>query len=464
MPVPAEFVWGVASSAYQIEGAVSDDGRSPSSWDAFCEQDGRVFNGHSGEVACDHYHRLEEDTDLIAGLGVGAYRLSVSWPRVLPEVTGRVNEAGLAYYDRLIDALLARGVDPWVTLYHWDHPQAMQEQGGWLNRDSADWFAEYAAVVVDRLSDRVRHWMTINEPQIFIGLGHVSGEHAPGLKLSRREALLVSHHALLAHGKGVEAIRNHARTDPVIGWAPVGDVVVPIDESTGSVEAARQLMFTVREPDRAWAFNNTWFADPVVHGHYPEDAIALFGADAPDVQSGDMEQICQPIDFYGMNTYSARVARMGESGAELVEFPPGHPRTAFGWAVTPEAMYWGPKFLSERYKLPICVTENGLASMDWVGLDGGVADTGRIDFLARYIGQLERAVREGVDVQGYFHWSILDNFEWAEGYRMRFGLVHVDYETQARTAKASYHWYRDVIARGGVAQAFEGSNASTGDA
>ncbi len=451
MPVSSEFVWGVASSAYQIEGAASEGGRSPSVWDTFCREKGRVFNGETGDVACDHYHRVEEDADLIADLGVNAYRLSVSWPRVLPDVTGRVNDSGLAYYDRLVDALLARNVQPWITLYHWDHPAAMQERGGWLNRESADWFAEYTAVVVDHLSDRVQHWMTLNEPQIFIGLGHLMGDHAPGLKLTRKETLLASHHALLAHGKGVEAIRAHSKSESVIGWAPVGDVVVPVDDKPESIEAARALMFQVRQPDGNWAFNNPWFADPVVLGRYPEDALNQFGGDAPEVREGDLEQIKQPIDFYGMNTYSALFARMGDDGPELVDFEPGVPRTTFGWAVVPEAMYWGPKFLSERYKLPLYVTENGLASMDWVGLDGAVNDTGRIDFLSRYIAQLERSIADGVDVRGYFQWSIMDNFEWAEGYKMRFGLVHVDYRTLERTPKASYDWYREVIARGGVA-------------
>lgn len=450
MAVPGEFVWGVASSAYQIEGAAAVGGRSPSVWDTFSHADGRVFNGHTGDTACDHYHRIDQDADLIAGLGVNAYRFSISWPRVLPEVTGQINEEGLAFYDRLVDALLARGVQPWITLYHWDHPEAMQQRGGWLSRESADWFAEYTAVVVDRLSDRVEHWMTLNEPQIFIGLGHIKGEHAPGLNLSRKESLLASHHALLAHGKSVQAIRAHAKRDATIGWAPVGDVVVPADDKPESIEAARQLMFSVREPEGNWAFNNPWFADPVVLGHYPEDAMRSFGDDAPEVRPGDLECINQPIDFYGMNTYSALLARMGPQGPEIVEFAPGVPRTMFTWPVVPEAMYWGPKLLSERYSLPVYVTENGLASMDWVGRDGKINDAGRIDFLARYISQLERAVAHDVDVRGYFQWSIMDNFEWAEGYKMRFGLVHVDYESLQRTPKASYDWYRDLIARGGV--------------
>ncbi|MEZ6243324.1 MAG: GH1 family beta-glucosidase [Phycisphaerales bacterium] len=450
MAFPKDFVWGVASSAYQIEGAAREGGRSPSVWDTFCETPGKVFEANTGDVACDHVHRMEEDVELIAALGVGAYRLSISWPRVMPEGTGRVNEEGLAFYDRLVDALLARGVAPWVTLYHWDHPQAVQDRGGWLGRESADWFAEYTGAVVDRLSDRVDHWMTINEPQIFIGHGHVLGTHAPGLKLTRKESLLAAHHALLAHGKAAQVIRAKAKTTPSVGWAPVGDVVSPIDDSASSLEAARQLMFRVRDLEGNWAFNNTWFGDPVVFGRYPQDAVEAFGGDAPEPRRGDMEQIAQPLDFYGVNVYTGRRAKMGSKGPELVGFPPGHPRTAFGWAVEPESLYWGTKLLAERYKLPLYMTENGLASMDWVAQDGTVPDHGRIDFLSRYIGALERAAAEGVDIRGYFHWSIMDNFEWAEGYRMRFGLVHVDYETQKRTPKASYAWYRGVVEHGGV--------------
>ncbi len=453
MTFPADFVWGVASSSYQIEGAVAEGGRTPSVWDTFCREPGRVFEGHTGDVACDHCNRFEEDVALIADLGVGAYRLSVSWPRVIPSGVGAPSDEGLGFYDRLVDALLARGVTPWITLYHWDHPQSLQDRGGWLARESADWFAEYAGHVVDRLSDRVRHWITINEPQVYIGHGHVMGQHAPGLKLSRRESLLAAHHTLLAHGRAAQVIRDRAKTDPVVGWAPVGDVVSPADDSPESIEAARSLMFTVRDPDGSWAFNNTWFGDAAILGRYPEDALKAFGADAPDPQPGDMELIAQPLDFYGVNIYTGHRARMGAAGPELVPFPPGCPRTAFGWTVSPESLYWGPRFLAERYKLPIYITENGLASMDWVSEDGAVHDPGRIDFLSRYLTQLGRAVRDGVDVRGYFHWSILDNFEWAEGYRMRFGLVHVDYQTQTRTPKDSWEWYRGVVARGGVESA-----------
>ncbi len=450
MTFPSDFVWGVASSSYQIEGAASQGGRTPSVWDTFCREPGRVHGGHTGDVACDHVNRMPADVGLIAGLGVNAYRLSISWPRVIPGGVGEVSQEGLGFYDRLVDALLGHRVAPWITLYHWDHPQAIQDRGGWLNRESADWFAEYVGRVVDRLSDRVANWITINEPQIFIGMGHITGTHAPGLELSRRESLLAAHHVMLAHGKAAQTIRERAKTPTNVGWAPVGAVVSPADGHESSVDAARELMFRVSPTEGNWAFNNSWFADAAVFGRYPEDGLRAFGSDAPEPRAGDMEQIAQPLDFYGANTYTGLRARQGADGPEAVEFPPGSPRTMFDWPVAPESLYWGPRFLAERYKLPVYIMENGLASMDWVGEDGQVRDMGRIDFLSRYLKQLGRAINDGVDVRGYFCWSILDNFEWAEGYRMRFGLVHVDYQTLLRTPKASYAWYRDVISGRGV--------------
>lgn len=450
MPFPMDFTWGVASSAYQIEGARTSGGRGPSVWDTFDATPGHVFENHSGEHACDHFHRLESDLDLIAGLGVKAYRFSISWPRVMPHGSGEVSSEGLGFYDRVVDGLLRRGVQPFVTLYHWDHPQAIQDRGGWQARESADWFADYARVVVDRLSDRVTHWMTLNEPQIFIGHGLIDGNHAPGLKLTRRDSLLASHNVMLAHGKATQVIRAGAKKKPLVGWAPVGDTVFPADDRPESIEAARQLTFGIRNPTGNWAFCNTWFADPVVLGHYPEDGLRLFGADAPKPLPGDMEQICQPIDFYGVNIYSGVPAVMGPNGPQVTGFAPGNPRTMFNWCVDERSLYWGPRFIHERYKLPLYITENGLASMDWVHLDGTVPDPGRIDYTARYLGALSQAMEDGVDVRGYFHWSILDNFEWAEGYRMRFGLVHVDYQTLKRTPKQSYHWYKQVIASGGA--------------
>jgi len=442
------FVWGAASSAYQLEGAAAIDGRGPSVWDDMCKRPGAVHGGHTGEVACDHYHRYREDVGLMEGMGLQAYRLSVSWSRVMPEGVGALNAKGLDFYDRLVDALLAAGIQPWVTLFHWDYPMALLHRGGWLNRDCASWFAEYAAVVVQRLGDRVSHWMTLNEPQIFIGLGHGDGTHAPGLKLSLAERLLATHHALLAHGRGVQAIRGNTKRRCLVGWAPVMRVEYPETESAADIDAARRSTFSITQKD---SWNNTWFADPVCLGHYPADGLELFGGDAPKVQPGDMETIHQPLDFFGANIYSGTPVRAGDdSKAQVVVAAPGSPETAFRWSVTPESLYWGPRMIQERFNLPVVITENGMSNVDWIGVDGRVRDGARIDFMRRYLISLRRAVRDGVDVRGYFHWSIMDNFEWAEGYRHRFGLVHVDYTTQQRVLKDSAHWYARVIATNGA--------------
>lgn len=448
MPFPSNFVWGVASASYQVEGAVDRGGRSPSVWDEFSATPGKTFDGHTGAHACGSYDRPDEDAALVGDLGAKAYRFSVAWPRVMPEGVGTINNEGLAYYDRLIDALLARGVDPWVTLYHWDMPARLFHRGGWLNRESVGWFADYTAAVVDRLSDRVTHWMTLNEPQIFLGLGHNEGVHAPGLNLQRDQVLLASHHALLAHGASVQAIRGVARRTPLVGCAPVGAVKVPATDAPADIDASRAAMFAV--PEKSWTFNFAWLCDPMLKGHYPEDGLALFGKDAPKFTDGEMRAIHQPLDFFGVNIYTGDVVRQGGDGPEEVARWPGHPITMFRWPVRPEALYWGPRFLWERYRLPIAITENGLASMDWIHADGKVHDSGRIDFLSRYLGQLRRAAEDGVDLLGYFHWSIMDNYEWAEGYALRFGLVYMDYRSMERLPKDSYRWYAEVIESNGA--------------
>ena len=445
---PDQFTWGVASAAYQVEGTASQDGRGPSVWDTFSATPGRVFDGHTGEIACDAYHRVEEDCDLIAGLGVGGYRFSVSWSRVMPEGTGKLNEQGFAYYDRLIDALLERGVRPWITLFHWDLPQALHEQGGWLNPQSPEWFEQYTKAVVERFSDRVTHWFTLNEPAIFLGYGYKDGVNAPGLKLSRREVLLATHNALLAHGRSVQAIRAYSKREPVVGFAPNGNLHTPATESEADIEAARQATFSI--PKDNWAFNYSWYCDPVLLGQYPEHGLEFFGDDVPSYTDADMETIHQPLDMFGVNIYTGDVVRAGEDG-EPVAMPGerGYPMTMFRWSVNPESLYWGPRFLAERYKLPVVITENGLASMDWVHADGKVHDPGRIDYLTRYLSQLRRAIDDGVDVRGYFQWSIMDNFEWAEGYALRFGLIYIDYETLERIPKDSYAWYKKIVASNG---------------
>jgi len=445
MAYPEGFVWGAATSSYQIEGAHDADGRGESIWDTFCRREGAVHGGHTGETATDHYNRFREDVALMSALGLKAYRLSISWPRIFPGGVGKVNTRGLAFYSRLVDALLDAGITPWVTLFHWDLPQALFLRGGWLSPRIPEWFEGYTQAVVGALSDRVSNWMTLNEPQRFIGLGHEQGTHAPGLKLSRAENLQAVHNALLAHGRAAQIIRSRARVTPNIGWAPVGVVSVPHTNKPEDVVAARKHTFGVRG-----TWNSSWYMDPVFLGHYPEAGLRFFGEDAPKFTASEMELIRQPMDFAGVNLYRADRVRAGADGPEVVPRPVGHPRTAMDWPVEPDCLYWGPRFLYERYKLPIYITENGMASNDWMDKDSRVQDPQRIDFIRRHLLALEKAVGHGVDVQGYFYRSILDNFEWAEGYRRRFGLIHVDYETQKRTPKASARWYGRVIASNGA--------------
>ena len=445
MTFPHDFIWGAAAASYQIEGSTQGvDGCGESVWDLCVKRPGFVKGGDTGFLACDHYHRHREDVALMKEIGLQAYRLSVMWPRILPAGTGAVNEKGLAFYDRLIDTLLDAGITPWVTLFHWDFPAALFHRGGWLNPDSPLWFEEYAAVVVDRLSDRVHHWFTLNEPACFIGLGHQIGVHAPGVQLSPAEVNRAWHHSLLAHGRGVRVIRQASKSPGCqVGFAPVFRTCIPATESAADIEAARRMMFDGR--DRSM-FEPGWNLEPVLNGVYPEDLLKLWGADAPVIREGDMELIRQPIDFIGFNLYQSGLVRAGAGGLpEDIPYPTHHPRTQLGWPVTPDALYWAARFLHERYALPLVVTENGLALNDWVSVDGRVHDPLRIDFLTRYLRGLERAVDEAIPVLGYFHWSIMDNFEWAEGFQPRFGLVHVDYTTQQRTIKDSGYWYREVI-------------------
>jgi beta-glucosidase len=444
---PEGFVWGAASASYQIEGAAAEDGKGPSIWDEFCKRPGAIWQGHSGEVACDHYHRWREDIALAEALGLSAYRFSVSWPRVLPEGVGAVNRAGLDFYDRLVDALLAAGIAPYVTLFHWDSPLALHRQGGWLHPDSPRWFADYARAVASRLGDRVPCWMTMNEPQVVVDAGLREGRHAPGEQRPFGEVLLATHHVLLAHGLAVRALRAEAPRSR-IGLAPVGLPAIPASDDPRDVEAARQWTFrTIARSVRT----NAWWMDPIFLGRYPDDGLALFAADLPRVGPDDLRTIAEPLDFFGINLYDAPTVRAGAAGPEALAMPPGAAITAFDWRVTPEALHWGPRFFHERYRLPVLVTENGLSCRDWVSLDGAVHDPQRVDFIARHLRELHRALEAGVPVLGYFHWTLLDNFEWAHGYKHRFGLVFVDFVTQERIAKDSGRWYASVIASNGAA-------------
>jgi len=440
---PADFVWGSGTSSYQIEGSPVHDGGGESVWDVFARREGAIKDGHSGDVACDHYRRYREDVGLMKELGLGAYRFSLSWPRLFPDGTGRRNEAGFAFYDRLIDELLAAGITPWITLFHWDLPQALQRRGGWMARESADWFADYAEAAVTRYSDRVRHWFTHNEPEVFIFLGHHLGTHAPGEKRPWADILTISHHVMLAHGKAVQAMRANARQPIEIGYVAALWPGVPASSAPADLEAARRATFGGLAG---------WLLDPVYRGEYPAQQLAEYGDQVPKYDPDDLKLIAQPLDFFAMNTYQGNIVRAGADGQPQVVAPPqGNPRTAFAvFELLPEALYWGPRWYHERYGLPVYVTENGMSLTDWVSLDGIVDDPQRIDFLRRYLRELRRAVADGVDVRGYFAWSLLDNFEWAEGYRERFGLIHVDYATQKRTPKRSFDWYRETIRTNGA--------------
>ena len=363
---------------------------------------------------------------------------------------GKINEAGLDFYDRLVDALLARHIQPWATLFHWDMPVALFHRGGWLNRASADWFAEYAGVVAERLGDRVKHWMTINEPQVYIGLGHAAGTHAPGMPYDRPDVLRAAHHSLLAHGHAVRAIRAATSEDTRVGWAPHGSIPYP---ATSREEGHRRRPARVhRDPGSRWVVLQQHVVPPiaVIRGEYPADGVRKFGQDMPAGFERDMDAMSPALDFFGVNIYQGQPIVAGEDGGPReASRPVGYPITMCHWPVVPEALYWGPRFLHERYGLPLYITESGCASMDWVHQDGRVHDAPRIDYLARHLTSLRAAVRDGVDVRGYFVWSILDNFEWGEGYRMRFGLIYVDFATLERIPKDSYMWYQQVIMSNG---------------
>lgn len=454
---PRDFVWGASTSAYQIEGARGADGGGESIWDVFSRKPGKVYGGESGERACQHYHRYRDDVALFAELGLRAYHFSVSWPRVIPDGLGAVNAAGLDFYDRLVDALLARDITPWVTLFHWDLPSALYARGGWMNPDMPAWFARYAELVIDRLSDRVRHVITMGEPICFVGTGLFKGGHAPGDQHQLRDVLQAGHHALLAHGTAVRAIRAATRQPLQLGLKGVSEPRVPVPEDITAgidgaavrevdVAAARARTFQVdASPDATSVWFTAWWTDPIYRGAYPQDALDAYGAAAPRIASGDLATISQPLDFFALNTYKGIWARAGRGGPEDVPHPPGYPRSTYGWPIVPEAAYWGPRFLHERYGLPIVITENGLACRDWVDVDGEVRDPQRIDFMVRYLRQVHRAITDGVPITGYFHWSALDNFEWDEAYEQRFGLIHVDFATQRRTPKQSARFYRRVI-------------------
>ena len=437
---PDDFVWGVATSSYQIEGATKEDGRGESIWDTFAGTPGRVVDGDNGEVAVEHFHRYEDDVALMADLGVEAYRFSVAWPRVQPPGSGPVNPAGLDFYDRLVDALLARGITPWATLYHWDLPQPLEDAGGWPARDTAYRFAEYAGMVADRLGDRVKHFITLNEPWCSAFLGYASGRHAPG-RSDGAAALAASHHLLLGHGLAVAELRSRV-PDAQVGITLNLYPVDPAHDGPGTQDAVRRID----------GLSNRWFLDPVLRGAYPKDVMedVAHVSDLSFVEPGDLERISTPLDFLGVNYYTRHVVAPGAfPGSSAVEFRDrGLPTTATGWEVDPDGLHDILTRVTRDYgDIPIVLTENG-AAFDDVLEDGQVHDLERLDFLRTHLLASRRAIRAGVPLRGYFAWSLLDNFEWAEGYAKRFGIVHVDFRTQVRTIKDSGRWYAAFLAGG----------------
>ncbi len=440
-----DFAWGVASSAYQIEGTDENDGRGKCIWDAFSTE-GPGTKGQNAFVTCDHMHRYKEDFALMKELGIKSYRFSINWSRLIPEGTGAVNQTAVAMYRDMIQEMLKNDIKPYLTLYHWELPQALEDKGGWTNPDIVDAFGEYAKVVSENFSDLVEYFFTINEPQCFVGLGYVTGVHAPGKKLSKSETFLASVNALKAHGTAVINLRKYAKQPIKVGYAPTCTIAIPAMNCEADIEAAKKVFFSMSDTADNWAWNVAWFADPVMLGEFPEQGMKLFKEYVPEITEEDMKLISQPIDFLGLNIYNGYYIKAGTNGEpEGVPMKTGYPETAVNWPVHAECLYWGVKFCYERYGLPIYITENGMACHDAVSLDGKVHDPNRQDFLDRYISALQEAADEGVDIRGYFLWTFLDNFEWDQGYHGRFGLIHVDFETQKRIPKDSAYWYKEVI-------------------
>ena len=432
------FTWGVSTSSYQIEGAANEDGRGQSIWDTFCKVPGKVVNFDNGDIACDHYHRYKEDLDLMKWMGVKAYRFSVAWPRVIPDGVGRVNEIGLDFYDRLIDSLLEREIAPWLTMYHWDLPEALQLRGGWNNREIVEWFGEYSEVLTSRFGDRVKNWMTLNEPLCSAWLGHLYGDMAPGIK-DLQTALNVSHNLLMSHGLACQVIRSN------VSEANVGIVinVTPAVPATDSQEDGNAAQL-------ADGFDNRWFLDPVFGRSYPADVIDALGA-SPEIHSGDMKLIAQDLDFLGVNFYSRQTVAADQNSKPLPIRSVNREnvkRTAMNWEVHPQAFEEILLRISKEYSpKAIYITENGSAWNDEV-INGEIIDDERIDYLVRHLDAMRSARDRGAPILGYFAWSFLDNFEWAYGYEKRFGLIYVDYKTQKRTPKKSAFFYRQLLLNG----------------
>jgi beta-glucosidase len=440
---PKGFLWGSATASYQVEGAVHEDGRGVSIWDTFSHTPGKVHNGDTGDVADDSYHRYPEDIALMKALGLKACRFSIAWPRIFPDGTGQPNQKGIDHYRKFADALLAAGVTPFCTLYHWDLPQVLQDNGGWQNKATAQAFADYAGYTAGKLSDLVQHWMTVNEMSSYIELGYSNGIHAPGLKVDRKALAQAKHYAVLGHGLAVQAIRASAGAKAKIGSAENPQAITPVFNAPEHVAAAR----------KAFVEENAPYLTVMHTGKYTEQYLKKLGADAPVFTAEELQIISSPMDFQGLNIYTAEFVRAADNakGYEVVPNPAQYPHMSSEWlTIGPEAMYWTPKLAAETLGIKtIYITENGCSAEDTVAPNGEVYDTARVMYLDAYMRQLQRAVSEGVPVKGYFLWSLLDNFEWADGYSKRFGITYVDFKTQKRTPKLSSKYYANVIAKNG---------------
>ena len=453
---PDGFAWGVATSAFQIEGAVKEDGRGASIWDTYAHTPGKIRHGDNADVANDHYHRYRDDVKLMQDIGVKNYRFSIAWPRIFPDGTGQPNAKGLDFYRRLVDALLEAGIEPFPTLYHWDLPQALQDRGGWQSRDTAKAFADYAGHIAGQLSDRVRHYVTINEFFSIVDIGHrgiktmVDGkkgriEFAPGLRLSNARLNRVRHNAVLAHGLSVQAIRANGKTGIKCGPADNLSTAVPAIETPENIRAAE---IATREMNAA-------YLTVILEGKYTDAYLAAAGNDAPDFTAEDLKIISSPVDFVGINVYRPSVyvvASERAGGFRPIPFNKSHPRMLSTWHLLgPEVMYWAPRQMQALWQpKEIYITENGCGASDQMSADGNVDDSDRIMFLRAHLAHLRRATAEGVRVKGYFHWSLMDNFEWSDGFANRFGLVYVDFQTQKRTPKLSAAWFREAAAKNAV--------------
>ncbi|HLY43271.1 MAG TPA: GH1 family beta-glucosidase [Terracidiphilus sp.] len=439
---PEGFLWGCATAAYQIEGGAHDDGRGPSTWDVFSHTPGKTHDGDTGDVADDSYHLYKEDVQLLKALGVGGYRFSASWSRVFPTGKGEMNQKGLDYYNRLVDELLANHITPYITLFHWDTPAALQ--GGWQSRDTSKAFADYAGFMAKHLGDRVHHIMTTNEFVCFTDLGYKTGQFAPGLKLGAAEVNQIRHHAILAHGLGVQAIRANAPSGTKVGLAENTNVYVPAIETPENVEAARKATRMGAAP----------FLTALMEGKYIEAYLEREGANAPHVEADDFKAIASPLDFVGVNIYTPLFVEADDSkqGYKEIPYPTSQPKMASPWILlAPECLYWGVRNVVDLWKIPeVYITENGTSSDDVLKADGHVEDVDRIMYLRNHLTHLHRAASEGYPVKGYFLWSLMDNFEWADGYSKRFGLHYVDFKTEKRTPKLSAAWYKEVIAKNAV--------------